>query len=136
MKINLLNKPCPNCKSNISLNFYRNREEIIPCSKCNTLLIENPKRKMASGIVLFIGLFVTIGSAILKIPIYIGLLTLLASYGIALKVIDLMVVKKDLIIRNKQTNQISYVNNSDWKEIVDNSADKENNFEIMEYLNT
>lgn len=136
MKINLLNKPCPNCKSNISLNFYRNREEIIQCPNCKTLLTENSKRKMASSIVLFFGLFVTIGSAIFKIPIYIGLLTLLVSYGIALKIIALMVVKKDLIIRNKQTNQISYVNNSDWKEIVDNSADKENNFEIMEYINT
>lgn len=134
MKIKLLNKSCPNCKSNISLNFYRNREEIIRCPNCKNLLIENPKKKMASGVIIFIGIVVAIGSAALKIPIYIGLLMLLVSYGIALKIIDLMVVKKDLIIKNKHTNQISYVNNSDWKEIVNNSADKENNFEIVENL--
>jgi uncharacterized paraquat-inducible protein A len=135
MKINLLNKSCPNCNSIISLNFYRNREEIIQCPNCKTLLTENPKRKMASSIVLFVGLFLLIGSATLRIPIYFGLLTLFISFGIAQKVIELMSVKKDLIIRNKQTNQISYVNNSDWKEIVNNSADKENNFEVLENLN-
>jgi len=47
-----------------------------------------------------------------------------------------MVIKKDLIIRNKQTNQISYVDNSDWKEILNNSVNKENNFEIVENLST
>lgn len=135
MKIKLLNKSCPNCKSNISLNFYRNREEIIQCTNCKKLLIENPKRKMASGIVIFIGIIVTISSAALKIPIYIGLLVLFIFFGLALKIIDLMVIKRDLTIRNKQTNQISYVNNSDWSEIVNNSVTKENNFEIVEYLN-
>ncbi len=90
---------------------------------------------MASGIVIFIGIIVTISSAALKIPIYIGLLVLFIFFGLALKIIDLMVIKRDLTIRNKQTNQISYVNNSDWSEIVNNSVTKENNFEIVEYLN-
>lgn len=130
MKINRFYKPCPNCKSKISLNFYRNREEIIRCTNCKTLLIENPKRKMASGVVVFIGIFVTISLSALKIPIYIGLLLLLVFFGIALKIIDLMVIKKDLIIRNKQTNQISYVDNSDWTEIVDNATNKEINCSI------
>lgn len=136
MKIYLLNKSCPKCKSNIPLNFYRNREEIIQCPNCKTLLIENPKRKMVSSIVIFVGIFVTIGAASLKVPIYFGLLILLAFYGIALKVIELIIIKKDFIIRNKHTNQISYVNKSDWQEILDNSIDKEINFEIIENLNT
>ncbi len=136
MNIKTLNKPCPNCKTKISLNFYRNREEIIRCPNCKKLLIENPKRKLASGIVIFIGIFLTISLSVLKVPIYIGLVLLLFSYGIALKLIDLVVIKKDLIIRNKQTNQISYVDNSDWQEIVNNSSNIENNFEILENLNT
>jgi uncharacterized protein YbaR (Trm112 family) len=136
MKINLLNKSCPNCKSNISLKFYRNREEIIQCPNCKTLLVENPKKKITSSIIIFIGIVLTISSTILKIPIYLGLIILLVFYGVAIKVIDLMIVKKDLIIRNKHTNQISYVDNSDWKEIIQNAADKENNFEIVKYLNT
>lgn len=136
MKIYLLNKSCPNCKSNISLKFYRNREEIIQCPYCKTFLAENPKRKITSSIIIFIGIVLTIGSAALKIPIYLGLLLLLVSFGIALTVTGLIIVKKDLIIRNRHTNQISYVDNSDWKEIVDNTAIKENNFEIVEYLNT
>jgi uncharacterized paraquat-inducible protein A len=136
MNIKILDKPCPNCKTKISLNFYRNREEIIRCPNCKTLLIENPKRKIASGIAIFIGIFLTISLSVLKVPIYIGLVLLVFSFGIALKLIDLMVIKKDLIIRNKQTNQISYVDNSDWQEIVNNSANKENNFEILENLST
>ena len=134
MEIKILDKSCPNCKTKISLNFYRNREEIIRCTNCKTLLIENPKRKIASGIVIFIGLFVTISLSALKVPIFIGLLPFLGSFGIALKIIDLMVIKKDLVIRNKQTNQISYVDNSDWQEILNNSANQENNFEILENL--
>ena len=136
MKIKVLNKSCPNCKSTISLKFYRNREEIIPCPNCKSLLAENPKRKMTSGIIIFIGIVLTIVSATLKVPIYLALIILLVSFGVALKVVDLTIVKKDLIIRNKHTNQISYVDNSDWKEIIQNAAGKENNFEIVEYLNT
>lgn len=136
MKFNLLNKSCPNCKSNISLKFYRNREEIIRCPNCKTLLTENPKRKMISSIIIFIGIVLTISSATLKIPIYLGLIILLVFYAASLKVVDLMIVKKDLIIRNKYSNQISYVDNFDWKEIVDNAIDSENSFEIVEYINT
>ena len=136
MKIKVLNKSCPNCKSTISLKFYRNREEIIPCPNCKSLLAENPKRKMTSGIIIFIGIVLTIVSATLQVPIYLALIILLVSFGVALKVVDLTIVKKDLIIRNKHTNQISYVDNSDWKEIIQNAAGKENNFEIVEYLNT
>lgn len=134
MKINLLHKSCPNCKSNISLKLYRNREEIIQCPYCKTLLTENSKRKMISSIVIFIGFVLTFVSAKLKIPTYFGLIILLAFYAASLKVIDLMIVKKDLVIRNKHTSQISYVDHSDWKEIVDNAIDKENSFEIVEYL--
>lgn len=134
MEINLLNKSCPNCKSNISLKSYRNREEIIRCPNCKSLLTENPKRKMISSIIFFIGIVLTISAATLKIPIYLGLLILLAFYAASLKVVDLMIVKKDLIIKNKYSNQILYVDNSDWKEIEDNSIDKENSFEIIEYL--
>jgi len=91
---------------------------------------------MISSIIIFIGIVLTISSATLKIPICLGLIILLVFYAASLKVVDLMIVKKDLIIRNKYSNQISYVDNFDWKEIVDNAIDSENSFEIVEYINT
>jgi hypothetical protein len=136
MKINILNKPCPKCQSNISFHFFKNREEIIQCPNCKTLLKENSTGNLISGAVFFVGGFFATGSKWIGIPIWVGLLIMILAIYIALKIINFRIIKRDLIIRNKQTNQISYVNNSDWKEIVNNSAATENNFEIVENLNT
>jgi len=136
MKTNIFNNPCPNCKSNISLHFFRNREEIIQCSDCKSLLQENSRSKLISGAFIFVGGFFATGSTWIGIPIWIGLLIMILAIYTALKIIGFRIVKRDLIIRNKLTNEISYVNNSDWKEILNNSADTENNFEIVENLNT
>ena len=48
--------------------------------------------------------------------------------------IHLKVVKKDLVIKNKQTLEISYIDQADWHEIVENAKGKDNNFEIIEKL--
>ena len=136
MKSNIINKSCPNCKSKIPFNFYRNREEIIQCSNCKTLLKENSSGALTSGIVFFLGGFFATGSKWIGIPTWVGLLIMLLAIYSAFKIIHFRIIKRDLIIRNKQTNQISYVNNSDWSEIINNSVDREINFEIVEYLNT
>jgi uncharacterized protein (DUF983 family) len=136
MKFNLLNKSCPNCKSKVSFDFFRNREEIIQCANCKTLLRENSTGTLISGIIFFVGGFFATGSKLIGIPVWFGLLIMILAIYIALKIINFRIIKRDLVIRNKRTNQISYVNNSDWKGIVDNSTNKENNFEILENLNT
>ena len=48
--------------------------------------------------------------------------------------IHLKVVKKDLVIKNKQTNEISYIDQVDWEEIVKNANGRDVNFEIIEKL--
>jgi len=136
MKINIFNKPCPNCKSNISLHFFRNREEIIQCRNCMTLLQENSTGKLISGAVIFVGGFFATGSSWIGIPIWVGLLIAILAIYIALRIINFKIIKRDLMIRNKLTNQISYINNSEWEEIVNNNTDTENNFEIVENFNT
>jgi hypothetical protein len=47
---------------------------------------------------------------------------------------NLTIVKKDLVIKNKATNAISYIDNSDWSEILKNTSGRENSFEIIEEL--
>jgi CRISPR/Cas system CSM-associated protein Csm4 (group 5 of RAMP superfamily) len=47
---------------------------------------------------------------------------------------NLKIVKKDFVIRNKDTKQIAYIDKKEWNEILKNSMGKENNFEITETL--
>lgn len=136
MQLNLLKKPCPVCKTKIKSDFFGNNEEIIRCPHCGALMTENPKRRLVGsffGIVFPFALW-----TILKLWMAISLVYLFVFFFICfffwMQILKFKVIKKDLVIKNKQTNKISYVNQSDWNEIVKNSADKENVFEIVEVL--
>ena len=135
MKQNLIEKPCPVCKTSIGIGLFTNREEIIRCPNCGTLLIENLKRKKAGLLISFIGIFLWIG---LNYWFGIGLLwfglVLIFSLLISAVLINFTNIKKDFVIQNKLTNKISYIDKSDWNEIIKKSLNKENNFEIIEEL--
>ncbi len=107
MKQNLIKKPCPVCKTSIGIG----------------LLIS------FFGIFLWIGLNYWFGIGLF----WFGLI-LIFSLIISAVLINFTSIKKDFIIRNKLTNEISYINKSDWNEIIKKSLNKENNFEIIEEL--
>ena len=134
MNFNVFKKSCPTCNSKLEMGFSRIRENIIRCSLCGALLIENPKRNFASMIVLFCGIFIASGSKWLNIRMFYGILIFIVSFFIAILITKMKEVKKELVIRNKQTNQISYINQSDWQDFLNNLRNHENNFEIIEYL--
>ncbi len=131
MKQNLIKKPCPICKTPIGIGLFTNREKITRCPSCGTLLIENPKRiKMAlflqiGGILLWIALYYWIGAGSLWL-----LLIVILALVISVALFNFKTVKKDFVIRSKLSNEISYINKSDWNEVI-----KKNNFEIIEELN-
>jgi predicted nucleic acid-binding Zn ribbon protein len=135
MRQNLIKKPCPVCKTPIGIGLLSGREEIVRCPKCKELLIDNPKRKQIGvaiflmGLVLWLGLHYWIG-----INSNLGFLVILVSLITSFLITSFTVVKKDLVIRNKQTQAISYIDRSDWNDILVNSSGKENVFEIIEEL--
>ncbi len=135
MQPNLMKKPCPVCKTKIRAGLFNHREEIIRCPNCGALLIDNPKRKLAGMLIGMTGLVLW---AILSLWFVINLpllfLLIFIPLFISMLIWNFSVIKKDLAIRNKQTNMVSYVNKSDWDEIVKNSPGKENIFEIIEEL--
>lgn len=63
-----------------------------------------------------------------------GFLIILVSLILSAVISNLTKIKKDLVIRNKQTNEISYIDQADWNDILVNSTGKENIFEIIEEL--
>ena len=135
MRQNLIKKPCPTCKTSIGIGFFSKREEIVRCPKCKELLIDNPKRKQIGILILLSGLLIWIGlNNWLAIGLNWGFLIILVSLIILFLISNLTVVKKDLVIRNKQTHEISYIDRSDWSDILVNSSGKENIFEITEEL--
>ncbi len=134
MNLNIINKPCPSCKSEIKMGFWTIRENIRRCPECGVLLIENSNRKLISGILFFIGGFMASGSEWLGIPIFIGVLIMIVSIIMAFKIVNFKIIEKDFVIKNKETNQISFINNSDWMEIENNSSNNESKFEIIERL--
>ena len=134
MNFNVFKKSCPTCNSELNMGFFRIRENIVRCSNCGALLIENPKRNVTSMIVFFCGIFIASGSKWLNIPLFYGILIFVISFFIAMLITKMKEVKKELVIRNVQTNQISFINQSDWEDILNNSQNHENNFEIIEYL--
>ncbi len=110
-------------------------EKIIRCPNCGTLLIDNPKRRSAgmlisiSGLILWGLLSAWMGTSMLLLVSIIAV-----SFLISLLIRNFSAVKKDLVIRNILTRQISYIDKSDWEEIVRNNGDKDNMFEIIEEL--
>ena len=69
------------------------------------------------------------GSSIIR-----DLAILIVAFILSVAVRKLTVTKKDLVIKNKQSGQVSFVDYSDWNEIVETSTGKENGFEIIEKL--
>ena len=135
MAIKIIHDYCPTCKTKIGLRLMCVNGEILRCPKCGALLIDDPKRNLygallfAAGFLLIEGLRHSFGSNIFRdvaILVVSGFL-----YGTVRK---LTIIKKDLVIRNKQSNQISYIDRAEWNEILDNNKDKDNTFEIIEEL--
>jgi hypothetical protein len=135
MKQNLTKKPCPTCKTSIGTGFFSKREEIIRSPNCKELLIDNPKRRQIGVFIILIGIVLWLGCSYwLGLSVNWGFLIILVSLVISFIISNLSVVKRDLVIRNKQTNEITYINKSDWNEILMNTSNKENLFEIVEEL--
>ena len=135
MKQNLFQKPCPNCKAQIGTGLFSIREQIVRCPQCGELLTENPKRKPLGAFIAFTGFALGIGCCYLvDISFLWGLFIFLISVLIAVKIGSLIIIKKDLVIRNKQTNQVIYIDQADWTEILKNTSGKQNDFEIVENL--
>ena len=135
MKIYFIKKPCPTCKTKIGLGLFSDRGKIIRCPKCGELLMDDPKSNyillllIVSGIILSMGLRHFFGASTFR-----DIMILVVFSALFLFFIHLKVVKKDLVIRNKQTNEISFIDEADWEEIVKNAIGKDNNFEIIEKL--
>jgi hypothetical protein len=136
MKNTILKKPCPKCSTTIGICFFSNRKKIIRCPKCNELLIENPKRKQIAVVINLLGLMVGIGGTHWPgISLLSGFLVIIISFLLPFKITSLTIVTKDLVVRNKETNEISYIDITDWIDISLNSTSKKNSFEIIEELN-
>lgn len=81
------------------------------------------------------GIFVGYGSNILiGINSIWGLVIFILSSVVMLRIRTLTIVKKELVIKNKASNVVSYIDKSDWNEIIKNTSGKENSFEIIEEL--
>ncbi|MBE0651384.1 MAG: hypothetical protein IH595_11145 [Bacteroidales bacterium] len=135
MQPNLIKKPCPVCKTKLRASYSNRWDEIIRCPNCGALLIDNPKRKST-------GMFISIGGLVLWsiISFWIGTSVLLltsivaVSFLISLLIRNFAAVRKELVIRNIETQALSYINKSEWDEIVQNREGRENVFEIIEEL--
>jgi predicted nucleic acid-binding Zn ribbon protein len=135
MKQFLIKKPCPTCKASIEIGLFSIREEIVRCAKCKELLTDNPKRKQIQVIIILVGLLISVGGHyLIGISLNWGILIGFVLLLISIVVSNLTIIKKDLVIRNKQTNEISYIDKSDWNDRLVNSSGKENIFEIIEDL--
>lgn len=135
MKIYGIKKPCPYCRSKISIGLFSDRGKIIRCPSCGQLMMDDPKTNYFLILLIFAGIGLSmvlrkfLGESVWRD------LAILALFSIAyLLLIRLKKVKKELVIRNKQTNERSFIDHSDWEEILENTTGKENIFEIEERL--
>ena len=135
MSLKIIHNHCPTCNTKIGLRLWAINGEILRCPKCKELLIDNPKRNLlgsllfSAGFILIAGLQHLYGANISRD------LVIIYFFGFAFVMVrKLTITKKDLVIRNKQTNQISYIDHADWNEILENTKGKENIFEITERL--
>ncbi len=135
MSLKIIHNHCPTCKTKIGLRLWAVNGEILRCPKCEELLIDDPKRNLLGALCFFCGfLLIAILQHLYGANIFRDLAIIAISgfaYGTVRK---LAIVKKDLVIRNKQTNEISYIDHTDWNEILENTKGKENMFEILEKL--
>ena len=136
MKYIFLRKPCPKCNTTIGICFFSNRKKIIRCPKCNELLIENPKRKQIAIVINILGLLVAAGGRYWPgISLLSCFLIVIISFLLPFTITNLTIVKKELVIRNKDTSEVSYIDVTDWVDITLNSSGENNSYEIIEELN-
>jgi hypothetical protein len=115
--------------------MWSHRDKIIRCPNCRTLLTDNQKTRSASIVITLV--IMTLWAILTEIYelnmsfvfVFVFFALLISSW-----VGNFSVVRKDLVIRNILTKQISYINKADWEEIVRNNGDKDNVFEIIEEL--
>jgi len=109
--------------------------KIYRCPQCKALVADDPKRNWVGFFLILLGI---IGSLVGRryhwSALSLDLVMITLSFTIWLFLKRLMVVKKDMVIKNRETNEISYIDHSDWEEILANSAGRENPFEITEHL--
>lgn len=135
MKIYFIKKPCPACKTKIGLGLFSDRGKIIRCPNCGKLLMDDPKSNYIFLFLLVAGVFLSMGLRhFFGESTWRDILILVLLFVLFLFFIRLKFVKKDLVIKNKQTSEISYIDQVDWEEIVENAKGKEINFEIVEKL--
>jgi len=133
MKIYYIKKPCPSCKTKIRIGLFSDRGKIMRCPKCGQLLMDDPKNNYFLVVLLIAGVGLSMvfrhffgESAWRDIAI-------LAVFSVVfVMLVRFRVVKKELVIRNTQTNELSYIDLTDWEEILKNTKGKENIFEIIE----
>jgi hypothetical protein len=130
-----MKKPCPACNAPIEMGLLVSNSHIYRCPKCLALTMEDPKRDRIGMGVLILGMLLSLGiqyqfdsNKLWNILIFTG--AMLIWFYIR----NLKIVKKDFVIRNKDTKQIAYIDKKEWNEILKNSMGKENNFEITETL--
>ena len=135
MSPNLLYNSCPSCKKHLPINLFSISGKIYRCPQCNALVADDPKRNWVGFFLILLGI---VGSLVGRryhwSALILDLLMITLSFTIWLFFKRLMIVKRDLVIKNRETNEICYIDQSDWEEILANSAGKENPFEITEYL--
>ena len=135
MNVYFIRKPCPSCKTKIGIGLFSDRGKIIRCPNCRKLLMDDPKNNYILLLLIVSGIFLSMGLRhIFGVSAFRDIMILLVSIAVFLFFIHLKVVKKDLVIRNKQTKEISYIDQKDWEDIVENAKGKEINFEIIEKL--
>jgi hypothetical protein len=135
MALKIIRSHCPTCKTKIGLRLLFVPDEILRCPKCGQLLVDSGKRNLLGILLFFVGFLSIVGLQHFYGPYLIRdlviLIVSLLAYGMVRK---LNVTKKDYIIRNMDTNRISYIDQADWNEIVENNKGKEFRFEIIEKL--
>lgn len=135
MFLNILYKSCPSCKEHLPVNLFSYSGKIFRCPKCGTLVADDPKRNWYGFFLMMLGF---VGAVLVrnfgKSTVIADILIITLCWLTWMFLKRLMIVKKELVIKNKATNELSYINQSDWEEIVANAAGKENSFEITEHL--
>lgn len=135
MKLQLTKRACPTCKEPLDLKIFTFsiQNELVQCPKCKSLV----RRKIMwiGPIVYFLGGVLT---AYLNDRFGYFSIWCIAILGIAFLVPFFTqkyeVIKRDFKIRNKITNQVTYISHAEWQEIVKIANGREPNFEIVEDL--
>lgn len=135
MQLQIIKRPCPTCKTKIGLGLLSVNGEIRRCPKCGELLVDHPGSNLFGFLLFFAGFLLIAGLQYFYGKNFARDAGILVLSAICFeRVRKLVVTKKDLVIRNRITHRISYISHADWQEILENTKDRENDFEIIERL--